>query len=514
MTSPTTRSTQATKPAKTNRIHIALGLAAALGAGGIASLSQTQAQNVLTTPATNGPVAASHGFADLVARVKPAVVSIRVKRDISTVSFEQGRRHQNERSFGNGRMFPKGHPFNDFFERFSQGPSSHQHSTKPKRRGMAQGSGFFVSTDGYVVTNNHVIKNASKIEIVTSTGDVLAAELIGRDAKTDLALLKVSGKRKFDYVELTDTPARVGDWVVAVGNPFGLGGSVTTGIVSARGRDIGSGPYDDFIQIDAAINHGNSGGPAFNLKGEVIGVNTAIFSPSGGNVGIGFAIPASMVKSVVADLKDKGSVTRGWLGVQIQPVTKDIAEAIGLEKTGGALISDVFAGSPAEAAGFKTGDAVIALNKTPVKGPKELARMVAKLKPNEKTDFTIMRAGEKIHRTVEIGKLANNAKRASLSKAAPAKVKLASLGLSFSTRKSSSTAKGVVVSAVDADGPASAKGIKRGDVVLEVSGKAVSHPGDIESQLTKISESGKKTALFLVKSKKGNRFVALSLRKA
>jgi len=513
MSSNATRLSSVKKPRTTNRLHIALGLAAALGAGAVVSLSQSQAQNVLTVPPTSGPSVASFGFADLVARVKPAVVSIRVKREVANVSFETGRKHQNQRFGGNERSLPGDNPFNEFFQRFQHGPSTSPHKQKPKRFGTALGSGFFVSGDGYIVTNNHVVAKSSKIEIVTSTGEVLDAKVIGRDPKTDLALLKVSGT--FDYVDLTSTPARVGDWVVAVGNPFGLSGSVTTGIVSARGRDIGSGPYDDFIQIDAAINRGNSGGPAFNLKGEVIGVNTAIFSPTGGSVGIGFAIPASIVKSVVADLKANGSVTRGWLGVQIQPITKDIADGLGLKKTSGALISDVFAGSPAQDAGFQTGDAVVALNKKPVKGPKELARMVARLKPNQSITFTILRDGKEILRTVKIGKLPGAEKQASLQNSQPEKIKLASLGLSFmSNTASNGETAGVVVSAVDADGPASAKGIKRGDIVLEVSGAVVSSPSDIENRINKISESGKKTALFLVKSKRGKRFIALALRKA
>ena len=517
MTSNATRTTSGKKSSRINRLHVALGLAAALGAGSMITLNQSQAQNALTVPSASGPAVASLGFADLVARVKPAVVSIRVKREVGTVSFNSGNGQKNGPSFGNNNPFPEGSPFNEFFKRFQRGPSAGQGKQHPKHYGMAQGSGFFISADGYVVTNNHVVEKASKIQVVTSTGDVLDAKLIGRDPKTDLALIKVVGNRKFDYVKLTSKPARVGDWVVAVGNPFGLGGSVTTGIVSARGRDIGSGPYDNYIQIDAAINRGNSGGPAFNLKGEVIGVNTAIFSPSGGSVGIGFAIPASIVKSVVTDLKANGTVTRGWLGVQIQPITKDIAEGLGMDKTGGALVSDVFANSPAKAAGFETGDAVISMNGTKLKDPKELARMVATLKPNEKVTFTIVRDGKKMDRTVVIGKLPGSGKLASLTQTEPEKLKLASLGLSFSTNtgaKNGTPEKGVMVSAVEADGPASAKGIKRGDVVLEVSGAKVSSPSDIENRIRKISKSGKKTALFLIKTGQGKRFVALPLRKA
>ena len=497
---------------KSSRLPIALGVVAALGAGAFLASDQTRAQNVLTMPATSGPAVVSHGFADLVARVKPAVVSVRVKRNMNLASMKSGDGHNYGRSRGNMPRFPKNSPFNQFFDQFQRGPQEGGRQPNRQRRTMSQGSGFFISADGYVVTNNHVVAKASKIEIVTSSGDVMDAELIGRDPKTDLALLKVKGNSKFDYVELTGTPARVGDWVVAVGNPFGLSGSVTTGIVSARGRDIGSGPYDDFIQIDAAINKGNSGGPAFNLKGEVIGVNTAIFSPSGGNVGIGFAIPASMVKSVIADLKDNGSVTRGWLGVQIQPITKDIAEGLGKAKPGGALVTDIFAGSPAKAAGFETGDAITAVNGASVKGPKELARMIAKIKPGEDVKLSVLRDGKKMQLTVNIAKLPNAEKQASIMPTKAAKTQLASLGLSLRTGGKGST-KGVVVSSVEADGPAFEKGVKAGDIILEVAGDTVLSPGDVATGIAKIRETGKKTALLLIKSARGKRFVALNLRK-
>src|SRR5262249_51784282 len=245
---------------------------------------------------------------------------------------------------------------------------------------------------GYIVTNNHVVDHATEVDVVTDDGKTLTAKVIGTDPKTDLALIKVGNAGKdFNYVELAAQPPRVGEWVIAVGNPFGLGGTVTAGIVSARGRDIGSGPYDDFIQIDAPVNRGNSGGPTFDTSGRVIGVNTAIFSPSGGSIGIGFAIPSDTVQRVVADLKANGQVTRGWIGVQIQPVTQDIADSIGLKKAEGAIVADITSGSPAAKAGLKSGDAITAVNGDAVAGPRELARAIAAIKPGNDAKLTVWR---------------------------------------------------------------------------------------------------------------------------
>jgi serine protease Do len=245
--------------------------------------------------------------------------------------------------------FPKGSPMEQFFKRFGMPDGIPNTPNTPRGRqfGAAQGSGFFISADGYAVTNNHVVEKASTVEVATDDGKTYTAKVIGTDPRTDLALIKVEEGGNFPFVKLTDTAPRIGDWVLAVGNPFGLGGTVTAGIVSARGRDIGAGPYDDFLQIDAPVNKGNSGGPTFNTEGSVIGVNTAIYSPSGGSVGIAFAIPAETVKTVVAQLKDKGQVTRGWIGVQIQPVTKEIADSLGLKKSEGALVAEPQKNSPA-----------------------------------------------------------------------------------------------------------------------------------------------------------------------
>ncbi len=269
---------------------------------------------------------------------------------------------------------------------------------------MAQGSGFFVSQDGYVVTNNHVVENAVEVQLVTDAGKTLDAKVVGTDPRTDLALLKVKDAGDFPFVQLADGKARIGDWVLAIGNPFGLGGTVTAGIVSAQGRDIGSGPYDDFIQIDAPINRGNSGGPTFNQKGEVVGVNTAIFSPSGGNVGIAFAIPASTVRQVVDSLKKDGTVARGFIGVQIQPVTGEMADAIGLKEAKGALVAEAQGNGPAAKAGIRRGDTITAVNGEAIKDARDLSRKIATFAPGAKTTITLFREGKSRDVTFEVGR--------------------------------------------------------------------------------------------------------------
>ena len=312
------------------------------------------------------------GFADIVEKVKPAVISVRVKMRTDA----QPRRRPTTRM-----PFPKGSPMERFFKRFGmpEGGRGGQRAARPPVR-SGQGSGFFISADGYAVTNNHVVEKATSVEVTTDDGKTHTAKVIGTDPRTDLALIKVDGSN-FPYVKLAETSPRIGDWVLAVGNPFGLGGTVTAGIVSARGRDIGAGPYDDFIQIDAPVNKGNSGGPTFDIEGSVIGVNTAIFSPSGGSVGIAFAIPAETVKSVVAQLKDKGSVTRGWIGVQIQPVTPEIADSLGLKKPAGALVAEPQKDGPAAKAGIQAGDVITAVNGKPVTDARDLARKIGGMAP-------------------------------------------------------------------------------------------------------------------------------------
>lgn len=349
------------------------------------------------------PVQNVPSFADVIERVKPAVVAVKVK--VQNVASRD--------DDGEGQQFsmpdlPPGHPMERFFRQFrDQMPGRGERGDRgprgerPRQFGQSLGSGFFVSADGYVVTNNHVIDKASEVQITMDNGETLDAKVIGTDAKTDLALLKVEGN-DFPYVRLAGQKARIGDWVVAIGNPFGLGGTVTAGIVSAQHRDIGAGPYDDFIQIDASVNKGNSGGPTFNLSGEVVGVNTAIFSPSGGNVGIAFAIPASTVEQIVADLKDKGSVTRGFIGVQMQPVTKEIAEAIGLKEPKGALVAEAMKDSPAAKAGVRTGDTIIAVDGQPIKEAKDLSRKVAQVAPGKSLSLTLWREGKERTVTLEV----------------------------------------------------------------------------------------------------------------
>src|SRR5712672_896710 len=270
-----------------------------------------------------------------------------------------------------------------------------------------QGSGFFISPDGYAVTNNHVVDGADKVEVTADDGKVYKAKVIGTDPRTDVALIKVEGSSNFPFAKLSDGKPRIGDWVLAVGNPFGLGGTVTAGIVSASGRDIGNGPYDDFIQIDAPVNKGNSGGPAFNMQGEVVGVNTAIYSPSGGSVGIAFSIPASTVKSVVAQLKDKGSVSRGWIGVQIQPVTQDIADGMGLKQAEGALVADPQKDGPAAKAGVEAGDVVTAANGQPVKDARELARIIGGFEPGSIVKLDVLHKGQSKVVSMTLGQLPN-----------------------------------------------------------------------------------------------------------
>src|SRR5215212_1541913 len=349
------------------------------------------------------------GFADIVEKVKPAVISVRVKMRVDAQST----------SSDDELPFPKGSPMEKFFKRFGtpEGGQGIPNAPRGRQFGQAQGSGFFISADGYAVTNNHVVEKATSVEISTDDGKIHTAKVIGTDARTDLALIKVDGNN-FPYVKLAETSPRIGDWVLAVGNPFGLGGTVTAGIVSARGRDIGAGPYDDFLQIDAPVNRGNSGGPTFDTEGSVIGVNTAIFSPSGGSVGIAFAIPSDTVKSVVAQLKDKGSVTRGWIGVQIQPVTPEIADSLGMKKAGGALVAEPQPDGPAIKAGIQAGDIITSVDDKPIADARELARRISSLAPGTAVKLGVLRNGAEKTVSLTLGELPHE-RQASADKQSP-----------------------------------------------------------------------------------------------
>jgi serine protease Do len=409
--------------------------------------------------------------------------------------------------------FPPGSPFERFFKRFGAPGNPRGHETI-----TGQGSGFFISRDGYAVTNNHVVQNAENVQVTTDDGKTYNAKVIGSDSRTDLALIKAEGDN-FPFVKLADNSPRVGDWVLAVGNPFGLGGTVTAGIVSARGRDIGAGPYDDFIQIDAPVNKGNSGGPTFDVDGNVIGVNTAIFSPSGGSVGIAFAIPAETVKSVIAQLRDKGSVTRGWIGVQIQTVTPDIADSLGLKQATGALVSEPQKDSPAAKAGIASGDVITSLDNAPVHDPRELARKIGTMSPGTTVKLDIVHNGQNKTVSLTLGTLPNDKQASNEQNQRDQREvpdsDMPNLGLTLAPgSKVSGGGNGVVVTAVNAGGIAAEHGFQVGDVILEVGGKAVTTPAEVRKSLADARSEGKHTVLFRVKSNEGTKFVALPLGNA
>jgi serine protease Do len=449
----------------------------------------------------------SAGFADIVAKVKPAVISVRVKiaEDAKLTSMNE--------NDDDAIPFAPGSPMEKFFQQFGfqNMPNGMRHRHEMM---TGEGSGFFISPDGYAVTNNHVVDHAKSVQVTTDDGTTHTAKVIGTDPKTDLALIKVDGKNAFPYVKFAEHAPRVGDWVVAVGNPFGLGGTVTAGIVSARGRDIGAGPYDDYIQIDAPINKGNSGGPAFNVDGDVIGVNTAIYSPSGGSVGIGFDIPADTAKMVVAQLKEHGHVTRGWLGVQVQPVTAGIAESLGMRKAEGAIVDQLQPESPAAKAGIESGDVITAINGTPVKDSRELARTISMMAPNSSVKLEVLRKGESRSVTVTLAQMPNE-QQASAETGTPASDD-AHLGLSVEPAKDAAgtDTKGVVVTAVDPDGPAAQQGIETGDVILDVGGKTVANADDLRKAMTEAKAQGRHDVLMRVKSAKATLFVAVPFGKA
>ena len=507
-----------TTPKSNSRKSFVNKLAAALIASTVLGVGVAGISGAVTAPANAEAVrvetpANAPGFADIIEKVSPAVVSVRVKSNIQPASSDFG-------PFG-GRNFEDLPPeLRKFFDQFGgqqfRGPDGFhdRRSQRPRRaRPVAQGSGFFISEDGYLVTNNHVVDGGTEFTVVMDDGTELDAKLVGTDPRTDLAVLKVEEARKFTYVAFADdAKVRVGDWVVAVGNPFGLGGTVTAGIVSARGRDIGAGPYDDFIQIDAAVNRGNSGGPSFNLNGEVVGVNTAIFSPSGGNVGIAFAVPASVATEVVAELMNDGTVERGWLGVSIQPVTSDIAESLGLKKASGALVAEPQEGAPAEAAGIKSGDVITSVNGEEIKDPRELARVIADLNPGSKAEITYMRNGKEKSVSIKLGELPGAEKMASADSTPDQtpETALADFGLTVAPAEDGN---GVVVTGIDPDSAAADAGIRPGDKVVEVNNEAVASASDIESALDTVAKSGRKAALLLLEREDSSRFVAMPIER-
>ncbi|WP_336287917.1 Do family serine endopeptidase [Bartonella sp. CB60] len=452
------------------------------------------------------------GFADIVSQVKPAVVSVQVKSDKKKEVWSWG-------DFFNGPgldQIPDQHPFKWFFKEFYERNRPDNRSLQRLRRPrpIAFGSGFFVSSDGYIVTNNHVISDGTSYSVVLDDGTELNAKLVGTDPRTDLAVLKVDEKRKFPYVDFgDDEKLRIGDWVVAIGNPFGLGGTVTAGIVSARGRDIGAGVEDDFIQIDAAVNRGNSGGPTFDLNGKVIGVNTAIYSPSGGNIGIAFAIPATTAKQIVQQLIKKGSVLRGWLGVQIQPVTKEMSNAVGLKEAKGALVSDPLKG-PAKKAGVKAGDVIVSINNEKIADVRDLAKRIANCEPGETVTLGVWRSGKEESIKVKLDTMPEDAGAKENSKYSSgrdaADEVLEDYGLTISP---SDDGLGVVVTNVDSDSDAAYQGIRPGDVIVAVHYKPIKKVSDITDAIKNAQKLGQNYIALYVQTKDRYLYVALPIFK-
>ena len=454
-------------------------------------------------------------FADLAARLLPSVVNI------STTQVQK----KDQKSGPQVPHFPEGSPFQDFFKEFFDRQQRDTH----KRRATSLGSGFIIDASGYIVTNNHVIAEADEITVTLHDDTKLEAKLIGRDPKTDLALLKVKPKTKLPAVPFGDSDkTRVGDWVVAIGNPFGLGGTVTAGIVSARQRDINSGPYDDFIQTDASINRGNSGGPMFNLEGEVIGINTAIFSPSGGSVGIGFAIPANLARPIIQQLQKYGKPRRGWLGVRIQTVTDEIAQSLGLDAATGALVASLTKGGPAEKHKIKVGDVILKFDGKTVGEMRRLPRIVAETMIGKAVQVEVWRQGMRVRLPVTLGEFPENSAKlaAEMPGAAPEKaplLELKELGMTLSMLtpelreqfKLNQNADGVVITKIKPAGPAAEKRIPAGAIIRKIGPdqEIVKTPDQVKQKVAQARKDNLDTILVLIEAGGAQRFVALNIAK-
>ena len=502
---------------KTRAAALGFGLGATLALSPLVA-AQTPPSGVEPAPVTSPPTAMlpQQSFAPLVKRVLPAVVNISVtEKSDSNVASDQL-----------PEQF-RGTPFDEFLRRFFEQQHGGQFSERPFSEGpgdegvkrIALGSGFIVDPSGLIVTNNHVVGEAAKVEIILQDNTRYPAKILGRDPRTDIAVLKIKADKPLPYVTFGDSSAaQVGDWVVAVGNPFGLGGSVTTGIISARGRDIHTGQFDDFLQIDAPINRGNSGGPTFDLEGQVIGINTAIYSPNGGSVGIGFAVPSNVAKTVVAQIEAHGKVSRGWLGVQIQEITPAIAASLGLHGEHGALVAVVTPDSPGAKAGLKQGDVILSFNGTEVKELRDLPRLVAAMAPGSAASLTVWRNGQASELHTTLAEAPENPRVASAEQQ-PSEEQGAVLGMHFSALTDDLRRElhvghdvhGVVISGIDNGSLADTLGLARGDVVVSIDQQPVRSPEEAARQLKEIANSPKKTALLLLNRQGVTQYLGVKL---
>jgi serine protease Do len=455
------------------------------------------------------------GIADVAEAVIDAVVNISTTQTV-------------EAKAGPTPQLPPGSPLEDFFDEFfknRRGPGDNQNPNRTPRRVNSLGSGFVIDASGIVVTNNHVISEADEIHVILNDGTRLKAEIVGRDQKVDLAVLKVKPDKPLKAVSFGDSDKlRLGEWVIAIGNPFSLGGSVTAGIVSARNRDIQSGPYDNYIQTDASINRGNSGGPLFNLEGQVIGVNTAIISPSGGSIGIGFAVPSKTVVAIVDQLRRDGEVRRGWLGVKIQPVTDDIGEALNIKPARGTLIAGVDDKGPAKPAGIEAGDVIVKFDGKDIKDPRDLQRVVADTTVGKDVEVVIIRKGKEEKKTVKLGRLDDGEKQAAAKPDAEVVAKppvKRTLGLDLANinddlrkrYKIKDSVKGVVITAVDPNSPAAEKQLAAGNVIVELQQQPVANAEELQQRIEQLKKEGRRTVALLVANPEGDtQFVALSLQ--
>jgi serine protease Do len=528
MTMESTNLPKRLAPAPKHSFRHAL-MATALGAALVLpsfapSVWAQQGQN-LTQQAQQQAPQALPSLSPIIQKVMPAVVNISVtmKGDAATDDSDVSPDNQSDNG---GPNFPSS-PFDELLKKFFEqqgrgtGPMGPQHPQVGKR--VALGSGFIIDPQGYVVTNNHVVGEAGTVTVIFQDDSKHPAKIIGRDPKTDLALLKIDTNKPLPFVTWGDSDAaKVGDWILAIGNPFGLGGTVTTGIISARGRDIHSGPFDDFLQLDAAINRGNSGGPTFTQDGQVIGINTAIYSPNGGSVGIGFAIPSNLAKTVIAQLREHGKVDRGWLGVQIQQMTPEIASSFGLPSERGALVADVTPNSPAARAGVKQGDVIVKYNGHEIDKLHDLPRLVAETTINSNANLTVWRNGHDEDLKVNVGQMPNDKQEVASNDQGQQQVgpeRSSALGLQLGqldgqTRKElglKGEVKGVVVTRVAPDSPAAELGVQPGDVIVAINQQNVATPRDAAQRLKEAQQKGDKHLLLLLNRHGVNQYVGLNV---